>query len=52
MRKRDRLTEAEYEQAKLTPLLFAKDLTETEDDCMKRVKKAIKNSRSTNPMKR
>ncbi|MBA3454565.1 MAG: transglycosylase domain-containing protein [Deltaproteobacteria bacterium] len=52
MRKRDRLTEAEYEQAKLTPLLFAKDLTETEDECMKRVKKAIKNSRSTNPMKR
>ncbi len=52
MRKRDRLTEVEYEQAKLTPLLFAKDLTETEDDCMKRVKKAIKNSRSTNPMKR
>ncbi len=52
MRKRDRLTDLEYEQAKLTPLLFAKDLTETEVDCMKRVKKAIKNSRSTNPMKR
>jgi len=52
MRKRDRLTDAEYEQAKLTPLLFAKDLTETEDECLKRVKKAIKNSRSTNPMKR
>jgi len=52
MRKRDRLTEEEYEAAKVTPLLFAKDLTESEDDCMKRVKKAIKNSRSTNPMKR
>jgi len=52
MRKRDRLTDTEYEQAKVTPLLFAKDLTETEDECLKRVKKAIKNSRSTNPMKR
>ena len=52
MRKRDRLSETDYEQAKLTPLLFTKDLTETEVDCMKRVKKAIKNSRPTNPMKR
>ncbi len=52
MRKRERLTEEEYETAKVTPLLFAKDLTESEDECLKRVKKAIKNSRSTNPMKK
>ena len=52
MRKRDRLSETDYEQAMLTPLLFAKDLAETEVDCMQRVKKAIKNSRPTNPMKR
>jgi transglycosylase-like protein len=50
MRKRDRLTEAEYDTAVATPLLFSKDGTETEDDCMKRVKKAIKNARPTNPL--
>ena len=33
-----------------TPLLFSKDGEETEDDCMKRVKKAIKNARPTNPL--
>ncbi len=47
--KRDRLTQAEYDTAIATPLLFVKDGSETEDDCMKRVKKAIKNARSTNP---
>jgi len=52
MLKRDRLTQAEYDLYSNTPLLFVKDGTETEDDCLKRVKKAIKNARSTNPMKR
>ncbi|MDB4963099.1 MAG: glycosyl transferase family 51 [Myxococcales bacterium] len=52
MKKRDRLTEAEYQQALVTPLLFAKDDSETEDQCMQRVKKAIKNARPTNPLKR
>jgi hypothetical protein len=52
MRKRDRLTDVEYQQALSTPLLFAKDDSETEDQCMQRVKKAIKNARPTNPMKR
>lgn len=47
--KRERLTQAEYDTAIATPLLFVKDGSETEDDCMKRVKKAIKNARSTNP---
>ena len=52
MLKRDRLTQAEYDLASTTPLLFVKDGSETEEDCMKRVKKAIKNARSTNPLKR
>jgi membrane peptidoglycan carboxypeptidase len=50
MRTRDRLTQAEYDAAIDTPLLFSKDGTETEEDCMKRVKKAIKNARPTNPL--
>ena len=51
MQKRDRLTQAEYDTALVTPLLFAKDGTETELACMDRVKKAIKNARSTNPLR-
>ncbi|MGN6107176.1 MAG: transglycosylase domain-containing protein, partial [Kofleriaceae bacterium] len=52
MRKRERLTEAEYATALATPLLFVKNGEETEEECLKRVKKAIKNARSTNPLKR
>lgn len=52
MLKRDRLTQVEYDSAMATPLLFAKDGSESEDDCMKRVKKAIKNARSTNPLRK
>lgn len=52
MFKRERLTQAEYDQAIATPLLFAKDDSETEKACLDRVKKAIKNARPTNPMKR
>lgn len=52
MLKRERLTQAEYDQAMATPLLFAKDDSESPEDCMRRVSKAIRNSRSTNPMKR
>ncbi|MCX5747523.1 MAG: transglycosylase domain-containing protein [Proteobacteria bacterium] len=52
MHKRDRLTQEEYDTALITPLLFQKDGTETEEECMKRVKKAIKNARPTNPLKR
>jgi membrane peptidoglycan carboxypeptidase len=51
MLERQQLTQDEYERALQTPLLFVKDGTETEDDCMKRVKKAIKNSRPTDPLK-
>jgi hypothetical protein len=50
MLKRDRLTQAEYDAAIATPLAFSKDGTESEDDCIKRVKKAIKNARPTNPL--
>ncbi|HLL24962.1 MAG TPA: transglycosylase domain-containing protein [Kofleriaceae bacterium] len=52
MLKRERLTPAENDAAVATPLLFIKDGSETEDDCLRRVKKAIKNARSTNPLKR
>jgi hypothetical protein len=52
MKKRDRLTQIEYDEALATPLLFVKDGSETEQECLKRVKKVIKNARSTNPMKR
>ena len=50
MRKRDRITEEQYQTALATPLAFVKDETESEEDCLKRVKKAIKNARSTNPL--
>jgi hypothetical protein len=51
MLKRNRLTQEEYDQALATPLLFAKDDSESEKDCLDRTKKAIKNARSTNPMR-
>jgi len=50
MLKRDRLTQSEYDAAIATPLAFSKDGMESEDDCIKRVKKAIKNARPTNPL--
>ncbi len=50
MKSRDRLTPLEYDQAMATPLLFVKDGSESVDDCLKRVKKAIKNARPTNPL--
>jgi hypothetical protein len=50
MKKRDQLTQDEYDKALATPLLFVKDGTETEEECLKRVKKAIKNARPTNPL--
>ena len=50
MLKRDRLTQEEYDKAMATPLVFTKDGSETEEECLKRVKKAIKNSRPTNPL--
>ena len=52
MLKRERLTQVEYDQAVATPLVFAQDDTETPEACLKRVQKAIKNARPTNPLKR
>lgn len=52
MLKRERITQEEYDKAVATPLAFVKDGTETEDDCMKRVKQAIKNARPTAPPKK
>jgi len=50
MYERKQLTPDEYEKATLTPLVFVKDGSESEEDCLKRVKKAIKNARPTNPL--
>ncbi len=51
MRKRDRLTQEEYDLAAATPLVFVKsEDAESEDDCMRRTKRAIKHARSTNPV--
>jgi hypothetical protein len=52
MLKRGRLTQEEYDAAIMQPLMFVKDGSETEQDCMKRVQKAIKNARPTNPLKK
>jgi membrane peptidoglycan carboxypeptidase len=52
MWKRDRITQEEYDKAMATPLVFVKDGSETEKDCMDRVKKAIKNARPTTPPKK
>lgn len=52
MRKRDRLTQEEYDAALLQPLVFVKDGTESEQECNKRVNRALKNARPTNPLKK
>jgi Transglycosylase len=50
MLERKQLTQEEYDRATQTPLVFVKDGSESEEDCLKRVKKAIKNARPTNPL--
>jgi hypothetical protein len=50
MVKRERLTKEEYDLAVATPLVFVKDGTETEEECLKRTNDVIKNARSTNPL--
>lgn len=52
MLKRGRLTELEHAEAVATPLVFARDGTETEQECMARRKRALKNARPTNPLKK
>ncbi len=51
MLKRGRLTEEEYQDALATPLTFLKDGSETEDECLARRARAIRNARPTNPLK-
>ncbi len=50
MLERQRLTQEEYDAAVAAPLVFVKDGTETEAECLKRVDRALKNARPTNPM--
>jgi hypothetical protein len=49
MHERKRITDEEYAQAQATPLLFSKDGTESDKDCLDRTIRAIKRQRSTNP---
>jgi hypothetical protein len=49
MLKRGRLTKEEYDLAIVTPLVFAKDGSETEAECLTRQKQSVKNARPTNP---
>jgi hypothetical protein len=51
MLKRKRLTQAEHDEAVQAQLRFYSDGDETEEECLKRTQQAIKNARSTNPMK-
>jgi hypothetical protein len=51
MLKRDRLTQSEYDAAMETPLEFSKDGSESEDDCMKRVKKDAKAQKDKKALK-
>jgi len=50
MHDRDRLSDEDYQAALDSPLVFVKDGTETEAECLKRTRDAIKNARPTNPM--
>jgi len=49
---RGRLTQEEYDLAMATPLVFVKDGSETEDECMRRTLRSIKNQRPTMPKPR
>lgn len=51
MLKRGRLTESEYQEALATPLVFVKDGSETEKECLARRARAIRKARPTNPLK-
>jgi hypothetical protein len=52
MLKRGRLTQDEYDLAIVTPLVFVKDGSETEEQCMQRRRHALRNARPTNPLKK
>jgi hypothetical protein len=49
---RKQLTQEEFDKAMATPLVFYKPWdSEPQDECLKKAEKAIKNARSTNPLK-
>ncbi|WP_428262823.1 transglycosylase domain-containing protein [Haliangium sp.] len=50
MHERERLTDAEYEIARVTPLVFDRTEAEPETQCKRLVRRAIKNARPTNPL--
>ncbi len=50
MLERNRLTQAEYDEAIAQPLVFVKSGAETEDECNRRVARALRNARPTNPL--
>lgn len=50
MLERGRITQEEHDLAVAQPLVFVKDGTETEDECNRRVAKALKNARPTRPV--
>lgn len=52
MLKRNRLTEAEYQEALAQPLVFVKDVADSEEACNDRVSRAISRARPTNPLKK
>lgn len=52
MLKRNRLTEEEYQEALAQPLVFVKDVDDSEEACNSRVSRAIRHARPTNPLKR
>jgi Transglycosylase len=52
MHDRKRLSDEDYALALNSPLVFVKDGTETEAECLERTREAIKNARSTNPMRK
>jgi membrane peptidoglycan carboxypeptidase len=52
MLKRKRLTQEEYDAAVATPLVFAKDGSESPEDCLARQARAVRNARSTNPQEK
>lgn len=50
MRERERLTDEEYEAARVTPLVFDRAEAGPERECKRMVRRAIENARPTNPM--
>jgi membrane peptidoglycan carboxypeptidase len=52
MLKRNRLTEEEYQDAMAQPLVFVKDVADSEQACNDRVSRAIGRARPTNPLKK